>query len=207
MDHFDLTQWTDYVRGVVTLPEKEVMANHLTEGCDRCTHLFALVSRIHQASAEEPVVPEHLVDSAKAVFSSRISTSRVKSLSPLPVHLVYTNAMGAIAGSRSALDASVQAVYHAGDYAIDLQIEPETETNEMALVGQVVKRSASDEPLSGVPVLLTVRNRQVAESHSNRFGEFCLVVRAQRGLTLCLEIEDAGNRVEIPLTQILAGRQ
>jgi len=121
--------------------------------------------------------------------------------------LVFRNSSGAAAGSRSLLDATVQAVYHAGDYAIDLQIEPETELNEMALVGQVVRRSEPSEPLSGVPITLVARNKELAESQSNRFGEFCFVVRTERGLTLCLDLEDDGSRVAIPLTQIMAGRQ
>lgn len=120
---------------------------------------------------------------------------------------MYTSGAGAVAGTRSALDATVQAVYHAGDYTIDLQIEPGTETSEMALVGQVVNRAESSEPLTGVPVLLTVRNKQVAESQSNRFGEFCLVTREQRGMKLCLEIRNIGKRIEIPLRELMAGRQ
>ena len=182
------------------------MARQTIEGCEPCTQLGP-ADRVHPAMSEEPAVPEHLVDSAKAIFSKRRSRRTRKALPAAPASLVFVNNNAVAAGSRSLLDASVQAVYHSGDYAVDLQIEPETEANEMALIGQVVRRNEPSEPLAGIPVLVKAGNKEVAESQSNRFGEFCLVVRTQRDLTLCLDIEEAGNRVEIPLTQFMTGRQ
>jgi hypothetical protein len=101
----------------------------------------------------------------------------------------------------------VQAVYHAGDYAIEVQIEREPESAEMAVVGQVVNRDSSGVVLADVPVLLMARSKVVARTQSNRFGEFCLVCRVQQGLKLCMQIEEIGKRVEIPLTRIMEGLQ
>ena len=38
-DNFDITDWVDYVRGVVPEPDKGVMTRHLAEGCASCAHL------------------------------------------------------------------------------------------------------------------------------------------------------------------------
>jgi hypothetical protein len=188
-----------------------MMRRHEKRSPKSSADLVALVSRIlPPQTGEEHPVPEHLVHSAKAMFRERKSAT-AKSLRGtmpvLPVQLVYTSMDCAMAGTRSALETTVQAVYRAGDYAIDLQIEPEAEENNMVILGQVVNRATPSEPMSGVPVILTARNKEISESRSNRFGEFCLLFRRQRDLKLCLEIDAAGNRVEIPLKPIMAGPQ
>jgi len=186
------------------------MGRHLSEGCEPCTQLLSLVSRINEVSAEEPVVPEHLVDCAKAVFQQRQSARQSMAWthrSLLPVHLVYTRTAQPVAGSRSSLDAVVQAIFHAGDYAIDLQIEPEIESSQMAVVGQVLNRTAAQDPVAEAPVLLMVHDKQVARSESNRFGEFCLVSGDTRDLKLYLYIETVDKWVEIPLADFVVGRE
>jgi hypothetical protein len=108
-------------------------------------------------------------------------------------------------GARSDTQSLVQAVCQAGDYTIDLQIEPEFEAGEMTLVGQIVSRATADEPLAGAPVRLMVRKKVVALAQTNRFGEFCLVSRLQSGLRLSVDIEVVDLRVGIPLGKLMAG--
>lgn len=67
-DNFDITDWVDYVRGLVADHDKGVMTRHLAGGCASCADLVAFVNRIWQMSADERTVPEALVESAKAVF-------------------------------------------------------------------------------------------------------------------------------------------
>jgi hypothetical protein len=88
-----------------------------------------------------------------------------------------------------------------------LQLEREPESTGLALVGQIVDRACSGAPLPNLPVLLMAGKKLIAQSQSNRFGEFCLVSRVQRGLRLCLPIETAGRQLEIPLTRIVASCQ
>jgi hypothetical protein len=95
-------------------------------------------------------------------------------------------------------------MYRAGDYSIDLQIEREPESTQLALVGQIVDRACSGKPLPNLPVLLMARKKLVTQSLSNRFGEFCIVSKVQSGLRLCLPIETVGKQLEIPLTKVMA---
>lgn len=208
MKHFEIAQWTDYVRGLAPALEREAMERHLAEGCEPCAQLAALVSRIHRTGAGEVTVPSHLVHSAKAVFPALNAPggSPVWTLLPrLAATLVFSSLNDVESeGARSAAGTLVQAVYHAGDYAINLQIEPEPESRDMALVGQVIRRTAEGEPVADIPVHLMVREKLLAAAQSNRFGEFCLVSKFQNGLKLSMPLEDAGRRVEIPLDKMIA---
>ncbi len=209
MKHFEITRWTDYVRGLVPPREKEAMACHLADGCEPCSRLVALLSRIHRAGAAEVTVPEHLVRSAKQIFPARRPTADLCDPDLLPrlaARLVFSNQRDpAPEGARSTADNLVQVMYHAGDFAVELQLEPEPESHEMSLVGQVVNRASASEPVAGIPVRLMARNRVLAATQSNRFGEFCLVAKFQNGLKLCMPMTSVGRRVEIPLDRFVAG--
>jgi anti-sigma factor RsiW len=208
MQHFDITRWTDYVRGLAPEVEREAMERHLAGGCDTCARLSALVGRIHQQAEEEPVVPGHLVIAAKSIFPLRRveEAPRWRELPRLAARLLFDSMAGPVQeGARSASPAVVQTVYHAGDYAIEMQMERDGESTEMALVGQVVNRADSGKPVRGATVWVLARNRQVARIESNQFGEFCLTVKAQPGLKLCVALEEIGHRVEIPLVRITGG--
>jgi hypothetical protein len=145
------------------------------------------------------------------VYPARRAESAAPDWLSLPVlaaRLVFDSTAGlAQVGARAISEHMVQTVHHAGDYAIELQIEREPESSEMAVVGQVVHRGSSGVVPADVPVLLMARGKVVARTQSNRFGEFCLVARAQQGLRVCMRIEELGMRVEIPLTRIMEGRQ
>ena len=93
-------------------------------------------------------------------------------------------------------------VCNAADFAIDLQIEPEFEAAGMALVGQLVNRTASDAPVASAAVRLMAREKLFATTQTNSCGEFCLMARLQTGLKLYIEIASADLRVGIPLDRL-----
>jgi hypothetical protein len=209
MQHFDIMEWTDYVRGLSPPGEREAMDRHLSEGCAGCGESVAMLRQVYRLAGQEPAVPADLVRSAKAVFQPRLPGLPSMDWTLLPrlaARLVYSSLHDpAIEGARSSTDALVQVVYHSGDYAIDLQIEPEADSSAMALVGQAVNRKLPGQPLAGVPVCLMARKKLLATTQSNRFGEFCLMSEFQNGLKLCMPIEAIGRHVEIPLDKLLAG--
>ncbi|MBS1859014.1 MAG: hypothetical protein JST11_26815 [Acidobacteria bacterium] len=211
MEHFDIGRWTDYVRGVVPKLEKESMDHHLTLGCTECNQLVGLMRRVWEESRAEVSVPEYLVRSAEAVFHAPASAAPSPdwlSLPRLAARLVFSSLLApAPAGARSAGEAVAQAVYHAGNVAIDMQLDCEPESTELTLVGQVLDLEQAGKPIEAVPVMLTARKKVVASSQSNRFGEFCLVSRVQPGLTLCLHLASGAKKVSIPLSKLMAGVQ
>jgi hypothetical protein len=209
MKHFAMSQWVDYVRGLAPPSEAALMARHLSDGCETCGTLLGLVSRIRHEAAAEIEAPDNLVNDAKAVFPAKPPLPAIDwlALPRLAARLVFDSTSGlAFEGARTNLDSTLQLVYHAGDYAIELQIEQEPESTRLAVVGQVFDRAGTGKPLSGAPVALMARNQMVAQGATSRFGEFCLVSRMRAGLTVCMHIENAGKRIQIPLNRIMAGR-
>jgi anti-sigma factor RsiW len=207
MQHFDITNWVDYVRGVTSATETGAMDRHLAEGCESCAYLAALVLRIRNEAAQDPVVPEHLVRQAKAVFTpSRVVSREFAWLPRLAPKLFFSaGAVLAEEGARSAAPVGGEVLCRAGDYTIELHVEREPDSGEMALVGQALKAGAARSPLGDAPVLLVSRRKVVAHTISNQFGEFCLVSGVKPGLKLCVQIEDIGRQVEIPLTSRILG--
>jgi hypothetical protein len=209
MDHFEIASWTDYIHGFVPSAEREVMDRHLREGCEPCRRVAELIRRLQVETAAEEAVPEHLVRAAKAVFrSGGTSAARPDWMSlPLLTAQLALNSLSrpVLAGARSAAAGEAHIVYHAGDYQIDLQIERDPESDELAVVGQVANRAESGRPLAGVPVRLMARAKLIASGESNRFGEFCLVGRALKGLTLRIPLECDGKQVVIPLSKTVGG--
>jgi hypothetical protein len=207
MEHFEITQWADFVRKVIPDREKSAMDRHLAEGCTECAHLKALMEKLYHEASREPVVPQELVDAAKNVFPSR-APHRLPSWLELPrlaAALVFDNLSPAgLQGSRGVPQSVVQAVYHAGDFAIELQAEREPESPGISLVGQVVNRVEAGAPLRGAKVVAVVRGSVVSTAQTNDFGEFCMAVKMQRGTTLCMHIEELGKCLEIPLNRVMA---
>ena len=205
MDHFEIAAWTDYVHGFASPVEKELMERHLREGCEPCCRLAQLMARLQQETAADEAVPEHLVRAAKAVFHTGSSSTEGLSWTALPMltaRLILDGmASPALAGARSAAAGEANFVYHAGDYQIDVQIERDPESDEMAVVGQVANRAQSGRPVSGVSVVLMARGKPTARAESNQFGEFCLVGRALKGLTLRIAVESDAKQVVIALAE------
>ena len=210
MTHFDIARWTDYVRGLVPAADQELMGRHLAGGCEQCRATVALLVRVQQEATAEPNVPEHLVTAAKAVFqpAAAFQLAGWMAFPRLAAKRIFDGlAAPALEGARSAAAAESRIVYRAGDYSIDLQMERDPESSELALIGQLEDRSMSPVPLAGVPVVLTAGARVLARGESNRFGEFCLAGRAVRGLTLRVPLESRGKQVVISLKGFLEAEQ
>ena len=164
--------------------------------------LGPLLSEIYLASARELSVPKHPQGTISPVLLDAAAPDRADSMAKL----VYSSLDNrSPAGPRSDAGNLVQVVCNAGDYAIDLQIEPEFEAAEISLVGQVANRSVPGAPLAGAPVRLMARKKQLSTALTNDRGEFCLVTRLQKGLKLCIDIEAADLRVGIPLDKLMVG--
>jgi hypothetical protein len=202
MEHFDIARWADYVHGFVSEPEREMMECHLLGGCGPCRRVSELIIRIQREKIDEPPVPEELVNSAKAIFRTAYvepDYSRWMTLPHLAVQLINYGSRPALAGARSAGVAEVHKLYRAGAYSIGLQTERDPESGEVAVVGQLTDRTQSDRPLSGVAVVLTVRDRIIASAVTNSFGEFCLVGRPLEGLSVRLRLENEQRQVVLPV--------
>lgn len=113
---------------------------------------------------------------------------------------------GPMAGMRSLERFSHQALYEAGQFAVDLRLDQEYGTKTVVLVGQISDRSAPTRRLTNVPVLLMAGREILNTTRSNQFGEFHLEYQPRARLRLCAAVGD-GKRIELPLHGLASERQ
>ena len=204
MKHFDITQWTDFGRGVVPGPERAAMETHLSvQGCARCRATLDFVRGVGSVAraADRNTPPDYAVRCAKAL-SALLQPQKARFPS-LVAHLIYDSFRDPIpAGMRSEDRVSRQALYEAGDFCLDLRLEHDRGAPLVTLVGQLTNRTAPDSSVPEAPVLLMARNDVVAHTVSNPFGEFQMEYVPARYLRLCVPLDPSGKRIEVSLNRL-----
>lgn len=105
-----------------------------------------------------------------------------------------------LAGVRSAESASQQLLYGAGDYRIDVRIEPQLDSEKVVLIGQVLNSADPDERLAAAPVILLKGRTILAESVTSEFGEFQIECELERSFRLVVWLP-AGREVSLQLVE------
>jgi hypothetical protein len=107
-------------------------------------------------------------------------------------------------GMRSAGPSFRQLLYGTDDYRVDLQIEPQENSEKMALVGQILNARFPGETVSAAPVTVVKGQKVRALSATNRFGEFRVECEVERGLQLRVKLPQ--EVVSLPVFEISARR-
>jgi hypothetical protein len=148
--------------------------------------------------------PEHAVRYAHAVYSLNRPDSK---LERLVARLVRDSAREPLAaGIRGQERLSRRALFAAGDYQVDLQLERQPTSDVISLVGQVVGREQASN-LADVPVWLMQRESLVERTTCNTFGEFSLEYEPRRNLRLLFPLQEVGKRLEIALDHLSPGKK
>jgi hypothetical protein len=196
MKHFSTTEWADFSRGTVDNARKEAMQAHLDGGCARCAEMARTWERVRQIARRERSYgpPESAIRTAKGllpVHSGRGRTSLVR--------LMFDSLQSpAMAGVRSTTTDARQMLYGIGAYRVDLRMEPQMDSDKVALVGQVL--DSADPVKGGVQAtVVLLRGRKVlAESQTNALGEFHLECSLEGNLQLQLTLpRDLGVRIPL----------
>jgi hypothetical protein len=202
MRHFSLGKWADFARDVVGQEEKDAMQKHLETGCKECAKVFNTWTRIHEAGRREAAYhpPESVVRTVQGLGAlhglgkaSRMKASIAQLLfdssrSPLP------------AGVRSGSVAARQLLYGVNNYRVDLRIQPQEDSDKVAVIGQILNSSDPDQAIGPLHVVLRKGKKVIAESVTNRFGEFHL----ECDLENCLNLQAGlphGQVIQIPLVE------
>ncbi len=205
MNHFDITQWTDFARGVTPDAARCAMEAHVESGCVRCRQTLDLLERVFLSarvqSQHEP--PAHVVRCAKALGT--LLLPRPSRLSRLVAHLVYDSLGDAApAGMRAEDRVSRHGVYEVGDFHLDVRVEQEKGSSLATLVGQLTNRAEPDSPMPEAPVLLMTRQAIVAHALYNRFGEFQMDYPPAPHLRLRVALALPGKRLELSLKRLIS---
>lgn len=198
--HFRSDEWVDFARGVISESQNTAMQQHLRAGCADCASTLQTWKHIHEIGRAdfryEP--PESAVRTAKANFA--FYRPRISSPAPVIARLLFDSLSNALpVGIRSAEVSARQMLYHAGHYEIDLRIEPQYDSGELSLVGQLLNSNEGDPSVNSVPVSLVAGDKMLAKSVTNSQGEFILKSAVKGPVQLWFEPLQ-GQRFCIPVT-------
>lgn len=206
MKHYGVLQWADFARGLALKEERAAMREHLESGCAECREAFAFCEALARISINMAVqqAPDVAARLAKSICPARPKRVPLRALC-IPVELVFDSFLAPCpVGLRSSWQVGWQALYRAGDCSLDVRIEPDLRSSRAALIGQISNHASPDVHMGDVPVSLKSGNRKVAETTSNRFGEFQLEYDQQKRLHLCIQLEGGAKRIIAPLRRIAA---
>jgi len=203
MKHFELAEWTDFVRGLVEKSARPALEHHLASGCRKCRHTADLLRKLVMAarSDSQVQVPDYALRCARAIFLLQ-QPEKVLILPRIPARLLYDSFREPLpAGLRTQQRLSRQYLYQAGDYSLDVRLENERGSPRVALVGQIQNRKQPGKQLGSVPVQLLSGKQVLAQATSNSLGEFQMEYAPSKHLRLYVPVRQAGKRVDVSPSQ------
>jgi hypothetical protein len=211
MGHYDIGEWTDFVRGLLPETRRNEMDRHLASGCGECHAIFGFVGQVAQVAHTEPAYEGpalKLSGAARSVFRGEarrpVSERLVAAFETLVATLTFDSARELHpAGARGSRSSNRQMMYQAGDYCIDLRMDQERDSMKVILVGQVANQKDPLLKLARLPVSLMAGKKMVSETASNEFGEFSLEFLPRPNLRLCVQVTPAGFQLGVPLKRLL----
>jgi hypothetical protein len=202
MKHFEINQWADMVRGLVTAGEQEDMSAHLTSGCRSCRRVVSILRAVARVAVMDTrdKVPSYAVHSARAIFALQ-RPEKLYFFPRIVGQLVYDSFKEPLpVGLRARHRMTRHMMYQAGDHSVDIRIEHLRAGGSVTLAGQIISRANPERPIALLPVLLLSGKKILAHAVSNGFGEFQLEYRPTRRLRLYLQgAQDLQRQIELPL--------
>ncbi len=208
MKHFNIWQWTDYARALGDDVARAAMDTHLSAGCARCQRIVNVLRGVDSTARGEAGYepPEHAIRYAQAIYSlSRPETIGFPRLIARLVHDSIREPLPAgmrAQGMRAQDSPARHALYEAGSYCLDLQVEQQLASGLVTLIGQLADRNKPAANTADVPVWLMERKSLVASTLCNPFGEFQLEYAPARDLRLHVPLRAAGKRLEVSLDRL-----
>lgn len=198
--HFSLTQWADFVRGLVSSEQRASMQKHLDQDCGRCAKTVRMWTSIVEfarleTTYEPPDGAFRIAESYLVPFKLALRKKQRLQLARLTFDSFQHQALQGVRGSDTV---SRQFMYQCGDVFIDMRRELKLPSNLMILAGQVVD---SRQPASGVadiPVSLVCRGDTLLETTTNQLGEFRFSFQAVKHLSVLFGTKEAALLVLLP---------
>lgn len=201
MKHFAAEEWADFARGLVEKDRKSIMQSHLQTGCRECNKQAQFWQHVHSVARRQASVgaPEGSVAIAKAMFGQK-AVFKPRAKATIADLLFDSFQRPLLAGVRSAVTAPRQLLYGTGTHRIDVRLEPQPDSEKVSVVGQVLDSAEPGRGLQGMMVLLLAGDRVMAQSETNRFGEFDMQAVLADKLELLVRLP-AGREVRAALVQ------
>jgi hypothetical protein len=209
MAHYNIGEWTDYVRDLLAQEQRREMSEHLGTGCEECSSLVGFLRGVAEVAAADALyerASSELAITAGGIFVAPAleQSGIIAALRTLAAKLTFDSASGLNpAGARGHRPAARQLMYQAGDYCVDLRLDRERNTTRVVLVGQVANEKQPLLQLARLPVFVMSGKKIISETASNEFGEFTLEFLPRPNLRLCVQVTQAGVQLEVPLKRSL----
>jgi hypothetical protein len=206
MKHFNIWQWSDYARVLADEVTRSAMETHLSAGCARCQRIVSVLRGVDSLARGEAGYepPEHAIRCAQAIYS--LSRPEKVGFPRLIARLVHDSIREPLpAGMRAQDSPARHALYEAGSYCLDLQVERQLGSGLVMLTGQLADRSKPATNAADVPVWLMERKSLVASTLCNAFGEFQLEYAPARDLRLSVPLRAVRRRLDVPLDRLTPG--
>jgi hypothetical protein len=199
--HYGIVEWMAFARGVVPPAKQERMSEHLHEGCADCQgaadFFERLVSVCRDMIADD--ASDALIQRAQSIWP-RSTPRQAESAVRIPVELLYDSSLApAAVGLRASEVAGCHILYRAGDYSLDLHVEPEARSSRISVIGQIMKLNSERVEMSNITVALKWGTTRIAETLSNQFGEFQIGCEQRKQMQLCIYLEPFARFIEVPL--------
>ena len=178
------------------------MQNHLDSGCKPCEAMLNLWERVHRIARRELAYEPSAsaVRHSKATFALQRQPETHTKRAEIAKLLFDSFLQPQLAGVRSGEITVRQLLYAAGDYHIDIRIEPQEDSEKVALIGQVLNADDVDQRLDDSPVALLQAGRVRAETVTNCLGEFRLECDLESGLQLRVRLHH-GTELRVPVLE------
>jgi hypothetical protein len=204
MKHFGIARWVDFTRDMLPPEQRRQMNDHLASGCSDCRATLNFCDKLARVCRHvaKSVVPDEALRKARTIFPAR-PPERPKRPFRIPVALLYDSFLvPSPAGLRSTWQVGWQALFQAGDCSVDLRVEPELRTSRAAVIGQISNHVLPGTEMADIPVYLKAGKQVVAETRSNRFGEFQMEYEQQARLQLCIYLDEGSKYIQMPLKRL-----
>jgi len=204
MSHYPDETWTDWARGTAAPALRDEIRDHVASGCEECRYALETWEAVADAAKRdrEYEPPATVLQNAVALYR-RYAPTRPEALdrSPRLAELIFDSFRNPLpAGVRSLERATRHLSYKAGSFFIDVRIEEANAAGLASVVGQLMHHpDASSMSLEGLVVVLTSGRATLAETTTNRFGEFVFEMDTQRENHLAIGVGDEFT-VVVPLT-------
>lgn len=200
MKHIPQESIAEFVRQSLPLADSQRVQQH-TDECSACAEIANLFREVASVGANEFLYepPEWLIRTVKAYFETQ--QHRVEKPAGI-VELLFDSLMQpTTAGARASVAAARQLLYRVGTVYVDMRLDSEVNSEQAALVGQMLDSAHPGQPVAGVPVVLMEGRKNVASTISNNHGEFHLEFAIKSNLRLSITV-GTDSPVYLPITGI-----
>ena len=203
MRHFSAEKWSDFVRNLAPEEQHAQMQQHLDSGCAPCRETVAWLTDVVRTANSDRLndPPFAVVKGAHAIFRAPEPRDWMETLEEIAAELIFDTRTSIQASGVRAMETDcVRQTYRAGEYSIDMQIEPIDSAFD--IVGQITPNAGEAIDLSGAIVQIVAGGQALAETETNQFGEFIIErpTKPAYDLAYCSETFRQENRSPPPVT-------